>query len=140
VDRAAGPLRGAATALGHGDINMWNVIVADDRAWLIDWDEPRVRDPAEEVALLDKHAWLFNGRGLGPAFFDGYGRAPVEPNTSLHRVVQTVRWAASGDWDSFERCDLSGELRARTRALVERAGRLRVRPDAAHRTATNAIG
>jgi aminoglycoside phosphotransferase (APT) family kinase protein len=97
VDRAAGPLRGAATALGHGDIHMWNIIVGEDRAWLIDWDEPRVCDPAMEVALLDKHAWLFNGRGLDAAFFSGYGRAPAEPNTSLHRVVQALRTAASGD-------------------------------------------
>ena len=81
---------------------MWNVIVDEDRAWLIDWDEPRVRDPAMEVALLDKHAWLFNGRGLDPAFFAGYGARPAEPNTSLHRVVQAVRWVASEDWDSFE--------------------------------------
>src|SRR5579883_2503655 len=59
VDRATPALRHAATSLGHGDINMWNIIVADDRAWLIDWDEPRICDPAMEVALLDKHAALF---------------------------------------------------------------------------------
>ena len=95
---------------------MWNVIVGDDgdRVWLIDWEEPRVCDPAMELALLDKHASLFNGRGLAPAFFDGYGRAAPEPNTSLHRVVQTVSWAASTDWDSFERQDLPADLRRRT--------------------------
>jgi thiamine kinase-like enzyme len=128
VDRAARPLRGVATALGHGDNHMWNIIVGEDRAWLIDWDEPRVCDPAMEVALLDKHAWLFNGRGLDAAFFSGYGRAPAEPNTSLHRVVQALRWAASGDWESFERMDLSDELRTRLRgwlaALVEYAADL----------------
>jgi hypothetical protein len=45
-------------------------VVAQDRAWLVDWDEPRVRDAAIEVALLDKHALLFNRRGLDPAYFD----------------------------------------------------------------------
>jgi aminoglycoside phosphotransferase (APT) family kinase protein len=96
---------------------MWNVIVDDagERAWLIDWEEPRVGDPAMEVALLDKHAALFNGRGLDGAFFDGYGHAPTEPNTSLHRVVQTVSWAASRDWASFEQQDLPAELHERTR-------------------------
>jgi aminoglycoside phosphotransferase (APT) family kinase protein len=115
VERAAPSLRSAETALGHGDIHMWNIIVADDRAWLIDWEEPRVCDPAMELALLDKHAALFNGRGLDRAFFDGYGRAAPEPNTSLHRVVQTVSWVASADWDSFERQDLPADLRRRAR-------------------------
>jgi aminoglycoside phosphotransferase (APT) family kinase protein len=116
VDRAAAPLRAAPTALGHGDVHIWNIIIDGARAWLIDWEEPRVKDPAEEVALLDKHAALFNGRGLDPAFFDGYGHPPAEPNTSLHRVVQTVRWAASGDWDAFaRRRDLPAELHERTR-------------------------
>ena len=71
-----------------------------------------------EVALLDKHAWLFNGRGLDPAFFAGYGRAPAEPNTSLHRVVQTRALGASWDWDSFERMAMPDELRARLRCWL----------------------
>lgn len=101
VDAAAEPLRQAGTALGHGDINMWNVVVEAGRATLIDWDSPRVGDPAMEVALLDKHAALFNhGAGLPVAFFAGYG-ARTEPNTSVHRVVQTVHWVASDDWDEF---------------------------------------
>ncbi len=103
VIEAAGPaLRGAATALGHGDINMWNIIVGPRRTTLIDWDQPRVCDPAMEVALLDKHASLFNGQGLHPAFFDGYGRPAREPNTSIHRVVQTLAWAMSADWEEFQ--------------------------------------
>jgi hypothetical protein len=40
---------------------------------------------------------------------------PAEPNTSLHRVVQAVRWVASGDWDSFERMHLPEDLHARFR-------------------------
>lgn len=80
---------------------MWNIIVDGDDVTLIDWDYPRVGDPAMEVALLDKHAALFNGRGLPAAFFAGYGHGPTEPNTSIHRIVQTLAWAASEDWAAF---------------------------------------
>ena len=34
---------------------------------------------------------------------------------SLHRVVQTVRWPSSSDWDSFDRREVPAELRARAR-------------------------
>lgn len=114
VVRAAAPaLRSAPSTLGHGDNHMWNVLVADDRATPIDWDSPRVSDPAKEIALLDKHASLFNRAGLRPAFFDGYGSKPVEPNTSIHRVAQTLQWATSDDWIDTERDPLvSAELKA----------------------------
>lgn len=123
VDQAATPLRSARTSLGHGDIHMWNVIVDGARATLIDWDYPAVRDPALEVALLDKHTSLFNGRGrqrddgLPPAFFEGYGRPATEPNTSIHRVVATLQWATGSDWAEFERDPtLSENLKARARS------------------------
>jgi len=116
VDRAAIPLQRAKASLGHGDINMWNIIVSDQGATLIDWDFPRISDPALEIALLDKHASLFNGRGLDPAFFDGYGRLAAEPNTSIHRVVATLQWAIGSDWAEFERDPtLPESLKARAR-------------------------
>ena len=31
------------------------------------------------IAKLDLHAALFNGHGLGAAFWDGYGHPPLEP-------------------------------------------------------------
>lgn len=118
VDAAAGPLRMAPTALGHGDINMWNVLVSPERATLIDWDFPRVADPAMEVALLDKHASLFNGKGMPRAFFDGYGPSP-EPNTALHRVIQTLTWAAGPDWADIEADPhLSPDLKQRARTWL----------------------
>lgn len=113
VDRTATALRTAPTSLLHGDITMWNIIVNDNEAVLIDWDEPRIGESAMEVALLDMHASLFNGCGLDEAFYSGYGNAPVEPNTSLHRVVQTILWAASDDWCASEK--LPVELYERTR-------------------------
>jgi phosphotransferase family enzyme len=116
VIESAGPaLRRSKTALGHGDINMWNIVVGPRRTTLIDWDHPRICDPAMEVALLDKHAALFNGEGLHPAFFEGYGRPSREPNTSIHRVVQTLAWAMSVDWQQFQADPgLPLEIRERT--------------------------
>ena len=66
-----------------------------------------------DIALLDKHASLFNRTGIPPAFFDGYGSRPIEPNTSIHRVVQTLAWATGDDWTDIERDPLvSAELKA----------------------------
>ncbi len=116
VQAAAPILRATPAAFGHGDINMWNILVTPDRAVLLDWDSPRVADPALEVALLDKHASLFNGCGLPASFFIGYGQQPVEPNTHLHRVVQTLAWATSSDWHQYETDpDLPAEMKKRTR-------------------------
>jgi tRNA A-37 threonylcarbamoyl transferase component Bud32 len=116
IEAAGAALRRAGTALGHGDINMWNIIVGPRRTTLIDWDHPRICDPAMEVALLDKHASLFNGEGLHPAFFEGYGRPAREPNTSIHRVVQTLAWAMSADWEEFQADPgLPLEIKERTR-------------------------
>lgn len=113
VDRCAGSLRTAPTSLLHGDVNMWNVLVDAKRAVPIDWDLPEVGDPAMEIALLDKHAHLFNSSGLPRAFFEGYGLS-AEPNTTLHRVVQTIQWVASDDWDELAAPDLPTELQTRT--------------------------
>lgn len=101
VDRAAPALRSTSSALGHGDINMWNILVDGDQTTLIDWDYPRICDPAMEIALIDKHASLFNGHGIDPAFFEGYGQAASEPATSIHRVVATLVWATGSDRESF---------------------------------------
>jgi len=113
IEDAAPALRDTTTSLLHGDVNMWNILVAPTRATLVDWDEPTIGDPAAELALLHQHASLFNGTGLPRAFFDGYGRGPMEPNTSLHRLVGTIAWLTSDDWVRFERLD--PDLRARTR-------------------------
>lgn len=113
IETAAPALRGTTTALLHGDVSMWNIIVAPVRATVIDWDDAAVGDPARELALLGMHASLFNCRGLPRGFFNCDGRGPIEPNTSLHRLIGTVWWLTSDDWDAFERLD--PDLRARTR-------------------------
>lgn len=103
VDRAAEPLRKAGSALLHGDVNMWNIMVGPEGVRLIDWDHPQVGDPALEIALLDKHASVIHPGGLHPAFFEGYGRPAPEPNATLYRVVRTVHWVATTDWEAFAR-------------------------------------
>jgi aminoglycoside phosphotransferase (APT) family kinase protein len=118
IDLAAAPLRTATTSLLHGDINMWNIIVSDERALLIDWDQPRVGGPAKDVALLDKHASLFNGQGLDPAFFEAYGHR-AEPNTAVYRVVETLFWAASADWEAFATDAFPVEFRIRTQSWLQ---------------------
>lgn len=67
-----------------------------------------------EIALLDKHASVFNSTGLPPAFFAGYGCQPTEPNTSIHRVIQTLEWAMCSDWDEIDNDpQISSELKQR---------------------------
>jgi hypothetical protein len=56
---------------------------------------------------------LFNGNGLDPAFFHGYGQTCVEPNTALYRLIATLSWAASSDWDNWDRQRLPDETRRR---------------------------
>ena len=114
IDAAADWLCSAPTSLLHGDVDLWNTVVDASGATLVDWDEPMVGDPSRELALLDMHASLLNGRGLPRSFYSGYGRGPIEPNTSIYRITGTIAWLTSDDWTEFEALD--ADLRARTRS------------------------
>lgn len=100
LDRAEAPLRAAPTALLYGDVRLDSIMIDGRATVLLDWSQALVGDPARELALLDDHALLGNGRGLDPAFFRGYGRPAPQPNTALQRAVQRCVWVASDDWDS----------------------------------------
>ncbi|MGI8486763.1 MAG: phosphotransferase [Thermomicrobiales bacterium] len=98
-------IRRAPVSLVHDDVNMWNIIVDAERAVIIDWDYPAVKSSLREIALLDKHAWLFNGLGrvgLPEDFCMGYGEVDL-PVVELYRVLETVVWAVSDDWATFAR-------------------------------------
>ncbi len=114
IDAASTWLCSAPTSLLHGDVDLWNTVIDPSGATLVDWDEPMVGDPARELALLDMHASLVNGRGLPRAFYNGYGRGPIEPNTTIYRITGTIAWLTSDDWDHFE--GLDADLRAKTRS------------------------
>lgn len=115
TDLAAQDLRQDRVSLGHGDINMWNTIVNHEGAYLIDWDFPVVTWVTSEIALLDKHTALFNGIGLPEAFFQAYDPQLDRNLLLLYRIVHSLAWLASDDWDEFAESDLPSEQIQRTR-------------------------
>ncbi|SDH04166.1 Lipopolysaccharide kinase (Kdo/WaaP) family protein [Lentzea fradiae] len=86
----------------HNDVNLHNVIVGDDgSATLIDWDNPGLGNPLDELAAFEEHLYL-HGTGLPPEFWDGYGHRPDPDLLRLHRVAGCVAWLASADWREWE--------------------------------------
>lgn len=74
----------------HNDPHPWNVLVREVAghwtcsAWL-DWEYAWVGDPAWDLARLD----LFRLKPIGPtpaAFFEGYGKAPKEPERTIYEL------------------------------------------------------
>ena len=100
IDDHAGQLRATPTALAHGDVNPTNVIIGSTRTTLIDWDEPRVADPARELAELDERMHLINGSAVPAAFFETYG--PCPPNLAIHRLTSPIRWFGHGPFAGWE--------------------------------------
>ncbi|ADB30521.1 aminoglycoside phosphotransferase [Kribbella flavida DSM 17836] len=109
IDARAGQLREAPTALLHWDVNPANVIVGPERTALIDWGDPWVGDPAQEIAALEEHVYLINGSDVPAAFFETYGPRPA--NTALHRLTGAIGWLSSGDFEEWE--DLAPELKVK---------------------------
>ncbi|WP_432946416.1 phosphotransferase family protein [Kribbella sp. CA-253562] len=101
IDAYADRLRSTPTVLAHFDVNPANIIVTADRATLIDWGEPRVLDPGQEIAALEEHVYLLDGSLLlPPAFYAGYGPRPA--TTALHRLTGAIGWYTSGDFDEWD--------------------------------------
>ena len=100
IDAHADSLRQAPTALLHGDVFPTNIIVGPDRTTLIDWDFPRVADPAQEVSALDEWMYLAGGGNLADAFFDAYG--PKPPKTDLYRITGAIGWFGRGVFNGWE--------------------------------------
>jgi aminoglycoside phosphotransferase (APT) family kinase protein len=101
IDDNAEALREAPTALLHWDVYPANVIVGPAETTLIDWGEPRVGDPAKEIAALDEHIHLINGSQLPEAFFETYGPRS-QPNTAIHRLTGAIGWFSWGPFAGWE--------------------------------------
>jgi aminoglycoside phosphotransferase (APT) family kinase protein len=108
IDDNADALRETPTALLHRDVYPANIIVGPSRTTLIDWGDPRVGDPAQEIAALDEHLDLINGSQLPGAFFETYGPRS-QPNTAIHRLTGAISWFSGGLFDT----DLDPGLEAR---------------------------
>ena len=87
IDARAGELRREVPCLAHTDANFHNIIVATDHVTLIDWDNPAVRYPLEELEALEEHSSLNGIPELPAAFFAGYGREVSRPLLRLHRMI-----------------------------------------------------
>jgi hypothetical protein len=82
----------------HNDPHPWNVLVRADgdhwgcAAWL-DWEYAWVGDPNWDLVRMD----LFRRQPIGPtpeAFWEGYGRAPAEPERSVY-ILHIFLWMAN---------------------------------------------
>jgi hypothetical protein len=99
----------------HNDVNLFNIIVGDDSATLIDWDNPGQGNPLDELAAFEEHLYL-HGTVLPQAFWTGYGTT-VDPGLlRVHRIAGCIGWLASEDWREWERDrTLKPEMKARVR-------------------------
>lgn len=100
IDVRADELRQEVPCLTHTDASFHNIIVAADRATLIDWDHPAVRFPLEELEALEEHAYLNGVPELPASFFAGYGRPVSRALLRLHRIVGCLGALASTEWSA----------------------------------------
>lgn len=114
IDANAEALRETPTALLHADVYPANIIVGPSQTTLIDWGEPRVGDPAKEIAALDEHIYLINGSQLPDAFFETYGPRS-QPNTAIHRLTGAIGWFGHGPFADWE---IDAELGPAQTAMV----------------------
>ncbi|KJK48550.1 hypothetical protein UK23_16855 [Lentzea aerocolonigenes] len=99
----------------HNDVNLYNIIVGDGRATLIDWDNPGQGNPLDELAAFEEHLYL-HGTSLPQAFWLGYGSTPDSGLLRTHRIAGCIGWLASEDWREWEDDrTLRPELLARVR-------------------------
>jgi hypothetical protein len=101
IDARADELRQEGPCLAHTDANFHNIIVGPDRATLVDWDNPAVRYPLEELGALEDHAYLNGVRALPAAFFVGYGRNVSRPLLRIHRLVGCLGAFSSMEWSGM---------------------------------------
>jgi hypothetical protein len=101
IDAQADELRREVPCLAHTDANFHNIIVSGDQATLIDWDNPAVRYPLEELEALEEHAYLNGVAELPTSFFAGYGRYVSRPLLRLHRIAGCLGTLGSTEWSGL---------------------------------------
>jgi hypothetical protein len=104
----------------HNDVNLYNIIVSDDEATLIDWDNPGQGNPLDELAAFEEHLYL-HGTSLPQAFWIGYGSTPDPKLLRVHRIAGCIGWLASEDWREWED---DGALPERKKTMVRNWRRL----------------
>jgi hypothetical protein len=104
----------------HNDVNLYNIIVSDDEATLIDWDNPGQGNPLDELAAFEEHLYL-HGTALPQAFWAGYGSTPDPALLHAHRIAGCIGWLASEDWREWED---DGALPERKKTMVRNWRRL----------------
>lgn len=85
----------------HNDANLYNIIVSEHEATLIDWDNPGQGNPLDELAAFEEHLYL-HGTALPQAFWTGYGTKPDLNLLRVHRIAGCIGWLASEDWQEWE--------------------------------------
>ncbi|RDI26708.1 lipopolysaccharide core heptose(II) kinase RfaY [Lentzea flaviverrucosa] len=90
-----------AVGLLHNDVNLYNIIVREGAATLIDWDNPGLGNPLDELAAFEEHLYL-HGTVLPQAFWIGYGSRPDPNLLRVHRIAGCIAWLASSDWRQWE--------------------------------------
>ena len=103
--------KGVQPTLVHGDLHLAQVLVDEDRTWMIDFDACCVADPAADlgnvlVFIRNKHRVVDNPEMLADAFLDEYlktrphdvlARIPAfEAITYLRRACKRVRLEEKG--------------------------------------------
>lgn len=83
------------TCLVHGDFSPKNVLVGNDRLWVLDWEVAHVGDPVFDVAFLLTHLLLKTVkrpaqadayRAVAGAFLDAYTASPLADESVVENV------------------------------------------------------
>ncbi|WP_016698317.1 phosphotransferase family protein [Actinoalloteichus spitiensis] len=90
LERAVEADRAGRPGVVHGDLSAGNLVWSDDDPSLVDWEDVRVGDPAEDVA------YLFGESSVAPAARSAFWRGYA--SRSSREVVEAVR-ARAGVWE-----------------------------------------
>jgi len=100
----------------HADLHVGNILTADNKVWLVDWDTARTSPrECDLLFFLGTGILGLHGQQEEAAFLRGYGEVEFSPDLiryfQLARVLEdVVSFAAEGDEAWFSRQFASGSL------------------------------